>query len=453
MKLARGPRLVGGTLLLAIVGVLIVAEQMMGAPPRDLELLALFLTASGVVSLSLGGLVIYWVGARVGSVRMRLVAACSVGLLIALANILMTSVLMFLNTHDLTLLVLLLAFAAVISIGFAYAIGDVLTRQLGVLSSVARRLASGDLSARVGAHGADDIGHLSATLDHMAAQLEAAFLRERSLEAGRRELISAVSHDLRTPLATTRAMVEALADGVVTDKDDVQQYLALILGETTHLSRLIDDLFELSQIESGALTLRSVPIDVGELVTETVAAYRAPAAEHAVALDDTASRDLTLRTPTTPTTSTRMQADPERLQRVLRNLLDNALRHTPSGGTIQVSAAADAEAIVLTVSDSGPGVPNVELERIFDRFYRSERSRHRDRSSAAGAGLGLAIARGLVQAHHGRIWAERSPLGGIAVHVSLPRVEADHPSRGGLAGVAGATPSSMRIRGSPPMKK
>ncbi|HEV7662273.1 MAG TPA: ATP-binding protein [Chloroflexota bacterium] len=412
MRLAKPPLLVGGTLLLAIVAVLVVAERMMGAPPHDLELLALFLTASGVISLVLGGLVIYWLGARVGSVRLRLVLAYSVGLLVAIVNVLLTSALMFFNTHDLTLLVLLLAFAAVISIAFASAIGGVLMGQLSTLSHAAGRLAEGDLSVRVGGHGADEIGRLAAAFDDMAAQLEQAFARERSLEASRRELITAVSHDLRTPLATTRAMVEALADGVVTDKEDVQRYLGLVLGETRHLSRLIDDLFELSQIDSGALRLRRLPIDVGELVSETVAAYRAPAAEHDITLGETLNTGAT----------TRIEADPERLQRVLRNLLDNALRHTPPGGTIHVTAATRAEDVRVTVSDSGPGVGSDELERIFDRFYRGEPSRRRNDQAAtvSGAGLGLAIARGLIQAHKGQIWAEKSPLGGISVQITLP---------------------------------
>src|SRR4029077_18764054 len=160
---------------------------------------------------------------------------------------------------------------------------------LGVLSRAAMRLAAGDLSARVGVHGADEIGQLAAAFDNMAEQLQHAFSRERALEAGRRELISAVSHDLRTPLATTRAMVEALADGVVIEPTDVQRYLGLILRETHHLSRLIDDLFELSQIDSGALQLRCMPLSMAELVSETVAAYQAPAADSGVQLEEAIS--------------------------------------------------------------------------------------------------------------------------------------------------------------------
>jgi len=406
------PLLVGGTLLIAIVVALMIADRIVGAPRRDLELLAVFLTASGVLSLVFGALVIRWAGARIGSVRLRLALASGVGLLVALANVLATSALMFLNAHDLALLIVLLAFALVISLAFAYAVAGVLTAQIGDLSRAARRLAGGDMAARIGTpHGSDEIGQLAAAFDDMAEQLQQAFIRERALEAGRRELISAVSHDLRTPLATMRAMVEALADGVVTERADVQRYLGLILRDIQQLSRLIDDLFELSQIDSGALRLRCVSIDVAQLVSETVAAYQAPAAEHDVRLEEAVASSVE---------PTRVEGDPDRLQRVLRNLLDNALRHTPAGGTIQVQAATDGGQVQVSVSDSGPGVADADLERIFDRFYRGELSRRRDEGAAAGAGLGLAIARGLVQAHHGRIWAEPSPLGGVSVQIRLP---------------------------------
>jgi signal transduction histidine kinase len=410
VDLRRAPRwlALGATLLLAIVLALIVADRLIGAPPRDLELLAWFLTGSGVLSVVLGALAIRWAGPRVGSLRQRLALAYGVGLLVALANVLVTSLLMFLSAHDLALLLLLLGFALVISVVFAYAVAGVLTAELSVLAGAARRLAEGDLSARVGAHSRDEIGRVAAAFDDMAEQLEQSFRRERALETGRRDLITAVSHDLRTPLSTTRAMVEALADGVVTDPADVQRYLTLILQETQHLSRLIDDLFELSQIDSGALRLRCMPIDVAELVSETVAAYQAPASESGIHLEEAIdSLD-----------STRIEADPEQLQRVLRNLLDNALRHTPMGGVVRVAGMSTPSSVTLSVDDSGPGVPSSDIERIFDRFYRGEPSRHRE--DGRGSGLGLAIARGLVQAHHGRIWAEPSPLGGVAVRLSLP---------------------------------
>ena len=399
------------TLLVAIVAVLVIADRLLGAPRSDLESLAWFLTGSGVVSLGVGALVIRLASGRVGSVTLRLALAYGVGVLVAIVNVLTTSALMFLSAHDLTLLLLLLAFAAVISLAFAYVVAGVLTGELRELARAAGRLAAGDLSVRVAPGGTDEIGQLAVAFDNMAEQLEQSFGRERALEAGRRELITAVSHDLRTPLATTRAMVEALADHVVTDPEDVQRYLGLILHETQHLNRLIDDLFELSQIDSGALRLRLMPIGIAELVSETVAAYQAPALESGVDLEE----DVTDRL-----VSTRIEADPERIQRVLRNLLDNALRHTPRGGRIRVLAGIEPDAVQVSVNDSGPGVPPDELERIFDRFYRGEPSRRREDGAGAGAGLGLAIARGLVQAHRGRIWAEPSPLGGVSVQIRLP---------------------------------
>jgi signal transduction histidine kinase len=404
----NAPFVVSGTLLVAIIAALVAAERIVGAPRQDLELLAIILTASGVGSLALGALLIRWAGGRIGSVRLRVALASAVGLLVAVVNIVTTSALMFLNSHDLTLLLLLLAFSAVVSLAFAYAVGGSLTAQVGQLSSAAHRLAEGELSARVGTHGADEIGQLAASFDHMAEQLEAAFERQRRLEAGRRELISAVSHDLRTPLATTRAMVEALADGVVTERADVTRYLGLILREIQHLSRLIDDLFELSQIDSGTLRLHCSVVDLVQLVGDTVAAYQAPANERDIHLQHALDGPAPI------------SADPERLQRVLRNLLDNALRHTPPGGTIAIATSTTPSEVNVTVSDSGPGVDESDLERIFDSFYRVERSRRREEGATSGAGLGLAIARGLVQAHHGRIWAERSAIGGMSVVISLP---------------------------------
>jgi len=405
--LAPGWLVLAATLLVAIVLALVAADRVLGAQRRDLELLAWFLSASGVLSLVVGAAVIRWAGGRVTSVRRRLALAYGVGLVVALVNVLTTSALMFLSAHDLGLLLLLLGFAAVISLAFAYVVAGALTSQIQQLSSAARRLASGELQTRVGHHGADEIGQLAASFDDMAERLEQAFARQAALEASRRELITAVSHDLRTPLATTRAMVEAMADRVVTDPAEVQRYLGLILQETHHLSRLIDDLFELSQIDSGALRLQRMPIDIAELVSETVAAYEVAATERSIQLVDESACE-----------GCRVEADPERLQRVLRNLVDNALRHTPPGGTVKIGVCAQAGDIAVAVDDSGPGVAEVELERIFDRFYRAEPSRHR--KHAGGAGLGLAIARGLIEAHNGRIWAERSALGGMAVRMRLP---------------------------------
>ncbi len=218
------PLVYAAFLAVAFLAALAFAHLVMAAPRSDVEQLGTLLLISGASSLLLGAVVIRWLGGRLGSLRLRLMLAYGFGLAVVLANVLLTSVLMFLSSHDLLLLLLLLGCAAAISMVFVYSVAEALTGELGALARTAGRLAGGDLSARVGARGSDEVARLAATFDHMAGQLQAAFTRERELEAGRRELIAAVSHDLRTPLATTRAMVEALTDGVVTDPAEVERY-------------------------------------------------------------------------------------------------------------------------------------------------------------------------------------------------------------------------------------
>lgn len=405
------PLFVGAALALAVVAALVYAGVVMGAPANEIVQIAVVLSGTGAGSLLLSAATVRLGGGRLGSLRLRFALAYVAGLLVALANVLAASALMFLNSHDLTFLLLLLGFSAVISLAFGWSVVSGLMAQLGALSRSAARLAGGDLSARVGAEGSDEAARLASAFDHMAEQLQTSFEHERELEASRRDLIASVSHDLRTPLATMQALVEALVDGVVADPAEVQRYLRLIRGEVQHLSRLIDDLFELSQIESGALQLRLAPTRLPELVSQTLDAYQAQARDGGVLLEHRTAPGIP-----------EVLADAARLQRVLRNLIDNALHYTPAGGAVHVEARAEGPAVHIAVSDSGPGVPLEDLERIFDRFYRGERSRPRSDGSGrlVGSGLGLAIARGLVQAHGGRIWAERSAEGGSVFHFTIP---------------------------------
>jgi signal transduction histidine kinase len=285
-------------------------------------------------------------------------------------------------------------------------------RELDALGRTAARLAQGDLDARVGAVGSGEVAHLARTIDYMADRVQMAFTRERELEAGRRQLLAAVSHDLRTPLATTRAMVEAITEGVLSEPDEVRHYLTVIRGEIQHLSRLIDDLFELSQIESGSLELLRTPTSLAELVSETLAAYETRARERSVTLEQRVEAHLPP-----------ILADPAQLQRVLRFLIENALRSASTGGYVRVEARADGPDARLSVNDTGPGLGQDELERAFDPFYRGEPARSRGSGPAersAGTGLSLALARGLVQLHGGRIWAERSAGDGAVFVCTIP---------------------------------
>jgi signal transduction histidine kinase len=433
----------GIALALATAAGLTFAAFVMRAPASDVQQLALILAGSGAFSLLLAGAgVRFFSGRRVG-LRVWLGAVYGAGLLVTLVNVLAASLLMFISSHDLLLLLLVLGFATALSLVFGYAVTGALVADLGQLAGAAGRLAAGDLRTRTGVAGADEVARLGAAFDHMAERLEAGIERERAQETARREMVAAVSHDLRTPLTTMRAMIEAITDGVVSEPEDVQRYLGLVRSEVHHLSGLIDDLFELSQIESGALRLDLEPTHLSELVAQTLDAYEAPARDVGITLENGADDAIPP-----------MQADPARLMRVLRNLIDNALRHTPAGGRIEVEArlepaiapttsgnradlgvssvgatgkvraiqsARPPATVRVSVRDTGPGLPEGEIERVFDRFFQGAPARTRsDGSATKGAGLGLTIARGLVQAHGGRMWAESRPGAGATFFFTLP---------------------------------
>jgi signal transduction histidine kinase len=384
----------------------------MGAPTMDVLALAVLLPASGIGSLLIGAAAVGWAHGRLPSLRLRLLLGYGLGLLVVLVVVVVTSMLMFLNTHDLMLLLLLLPFSTAISLAFGNSVASGLADEIRALTATARRLADGDWSARVRPVGRDEVGQLASTFDQMANQLQRTFARERELEAARRDLIAGVSHDLRTPLATTQAMVESILDGVVTEPSEVRRFLRFIHSDVQLLSRLIDDLFELSQIEVGALRLDVAPVALPDLIAETLESYRVQARESSVRLDFALENGLPL-----------VAADAPRLQRVLRNLLDNAQRYTRPGGAIRVEARTDGGAARVSVADTGLGVPPSDLERVFDRFYQGESPADPPPSEerrARGAGLGLAIAKGLVEAHGGRIWAEPGDPAGTVFHFLIP---------------------------------
>jgi signal transduction histidine kinase len=229
--------------------------------------------------------------------------------------------------------------------------------------------------------------------------------RERAAEASRRELVAWISHDLRTPLAGIRAMAEALSDGVVSAPGDVAGYASRISTETQRLSGMVDDLFELSKITAGALRLTMSAVPLRDVISEAVAAEGPVAARKGVHLEANAEAWPVV-----------LGSDPE-LARVIRNLLSNAIRHTPADGTVAVHVDADADHAVVRVDDACGGIPANELDRVFDVAFRG--SSARTPSGDGGAGLGLAIARGLVEAHRGEIAAHNHGPG-CRFEVRLP---------------------------------
>jgi signal transduction histidine kinase len=304
-------------------------------------------------------------------------------------NVWITARNMFLSEHDLTLAGVLLLFGAGIAVSFGVFVSASLTRGLNRVEAAAEELANGDLSARVAIDGRDEVARLSATFNRMADQLDAAARKQREVDHLRRDLIAWTSHDLRTPLTSIRAVVEALADRVVDDPDTIQRYLNSIQSDVASLSHLIDDLFELAQLDAGGLTFDTVPVSLGDLISDVLERMRALADRQRVRLDGSVSPQVD------PVT-----LDPQKVERVLTNLIGNAIRHTPPGGQVTIDVQRLDGHVRVSVSDTGEGIAPDDLPHVFERFYRGEKSRSR---STGGAGLGLAIAKGIVEAHGGSI--------------------------------------------------
>jgi two-component system, OmpR family, phosphate regulon sensor histidine kinase PhoR len=236
----------------------------------------------------------------------------------------------------------------------------------------------------------------------------------RQTERLRRELTVNVSHELRTPLTSIKGFTETLLDGAMTDEITARRFLSIINSEADRLVKLVDDLLDLSRLESKRVTLDLRPVDVGALVADTVERLRPLAQSSGVALHAVASPGI------------RIAADADRLQQVLTNLIDNAVKYTPTGGRIEVRADADNGAVAVSVADTGKGIRPEDLPHVFDRFYRADRSRTRGPSAgvgnrSGGTGLGLAIARHIVEAHGGRISVRSRLDEGTTFTFTLPR--------------------------------
>lgn len=266
------------------------------------------------------------------------------------------------------------------------------TAPLGDVMEAAGRVAEGDYTARVAERGPAEARDLARAFNTMSERL-------RANDEQRRRLLADITHELRTPLAVVQGHLEGLLDGVY-PRDDA--HLAVILDETRVLNRLIEDLRTLALAESGALRLQREPTDLEVLAEEAAGALRTPAGAAGVTLRVDCADDIPL-----------LDVDPVRIREVLTNLLTNALRHTPAGGTVTVRLAAPAgQPVTVAVQDTGAGIPAEALPHIFDRFYKSDESR--------GMGLGLAIARNLVQAHGGTLQAESTPGQGTTLTITLP---------------------------------
>jgi len=265
------------------------------------------------------------------------------------------------------------------------------TAPIGNVMEAAGKVEEGDYSVRVSETGPREVRDLARAFNSMTERLE-------QDEKQRRALLADVTHELRTPLTVMQGNLEALLDDVY-PRDD--EHLTPILEETRVLARLVEDLRTLALTESGALKLYKEPTDLEVLVEETLASFRAQSDSAGVQLSAAIPNEIPP-----------FELDPVRVREVLANLIANALRHTPVGGKIEVAALMDGDLVTVSVRDTGAGISPDDLPRIFDRFYKSERSR--------GTGLGLAIAKNLVTAHGGEIVAESRLGSGTLIRFTLP---------------------------------
>jgi len=281
--------------------------------------------------------------------------------------------------------------------GLALPLANRLVRPIKALAAATDRLASGEYTIRVPITSADELGQLARGFNSLALTLE-------KNEQTRRQWVADISHELRTPLAILRGEIEAIQDGIRPTNPDAINSLH---GEVLRLEHLVNDLYQLSLSDVGALTYRKGELELDALLTAVLATYRPQFAARKIAMEADIPREA----------KAVVFGDPERMHQLFANIFDNALKYTDPGGTISVRLTCNDERVTIDIEDSAPGVPDSELDRLFERLYRVEASRNR---AAGGAGLGLAICRNIVEAHAGAIDAHPSSLGGLGIRVEIP---------------------------------
>lgn len=331
------------------------------------------------------------------TVRTQLVGLALLAVGLPLAAVILGGLVMF-HMHDDVKILAVAAASASTALAAALLVGGRIARRIRGLEAAADELSSGELQARAPTQGPRELANVGGAFNAMADNIEALF-------DARRQLVAWASHDLRTPVASIQAMLEAVED----DLASIDEYMPALRQQTRTLATLIDDLFELARIDAGALRLELREVQLPQLVSRCVSGLEAEARARRVQLESRLDDALP-----------EVRCAPEHVQRVLLNLVTNALRHTPSDGSVLVRARRHAGELEVSVEDTGVGLSKEAQQRMFERLWRGDASRAR---ASGGAGLGLAIARGFVEAQGGRIWAENRPEGGARFAFTLPIAE------------------------------
>jgi len=280
-------------------------------------------------------------------------------------------------------------------------------RRLKALEQATERLGAGDLATRASEHGGDEIARVAGAFNRMASDLAARDDALRMSDRLRRQMLADISHELKTPLTTMRGYIETLRmEGMSTDPAARQRYLATIERETLRLDRIVKDLLDLARLEQGGVTLDVRLFAIRRVFDHVIARHEFDAEARRVSIDAAVTDD-----------ADQVLGDPHRIEQVVENLVANALRHTPDRGSIELRAESANGAIVISVADSGTGVPPEHLPYVFDRFYKVDEART---NGSGGSGLGLSIAKAIVERHGGTIGLASQP-GRTVFTITLPQ--------------------------------
>jgi signal transduction histidine kinase len=375
-------------------------------PASDLAAIVAVALACAIVVGVAGLLVLYLV--RRSSLLTQLWVIVAAAMLSVIAGMIAVAQAMYLSAHDLIVSCYVAGVSAIVSLAVAAVLGRAFARNTARVQRLAQAVGEGEtVELDTARRDSSELAALASELALTSRKLAESREEVATLDASRRELVAWISHDLRTPLAGLRAMSEALEDGMV---DDPARYYRQMRSQVEHLSGMVDDLFELSKIHSGTLSLKLEPVSLYDLVSDAVAELRALATSRSITLKESRSADLTVI------------GDARELARVIGNLLINAIAHSPAGSEIEIAARQDDRGnAVLSVVDAGGGIPEEDLQKIFQAGWRATSARTPEQiwGRSAGAGLGLAIVHGIVQAHAGDISVRNVP-GGCRFDVSLP---------------------------------
>ena len=346
-----------------------------------------------------------WIRARAGSLSRQFALVVAIVVAPVLVALVVVESLMVVSGGEAALVAAIVVGAGLLAIVAARLVAGGILRDVQAIRDGLVAVGRGrrDVTIETSAH--DELAELATAANAMIYQLREEEAGRDQSEAARRDLIAAVSHDLRTPITSLRLLSDAVGDDIVEDNETRRAYLSRMSTHIDAISVLIDDLFELSRIEAGDINWTREQVPLQELVGETVEAMRVQAEAKGVAV-----------LAEVPTTLRPAQANPEKLQRVLFNLIQNAIRHTPADGSVVVRAESVPAGIEFEVADTGDGIAPEERERVFTAFYRGGADSAR---TSPGAGLGLAVSRAIVEAHGGRIWLADAAVG-TRVRFSLP---------------------------------